>query len=130
MRYIFACLFVSVLSFAAVPEAAQAGSITGAWQGDGLVKLTSGRAEKIRCRLQYEAGSGRTFVVQVTCSHANGIFRTTGRIVKLSDSRYSGRLYSEQHDVAGEVSINVNGSRQLIRAVSSKGTATVNLTRR
>lgn len=129
MRYGFAFLIALAVGTSMVAAPANAGSIVGAWRGDGLVNLKSGNSEPIRCRLQYEEGSGRTFVVHVTCSHANGIFKTSGRIVKLSDTRYSGRLYSEQHDVAGQVSISVNGSRQVIKASSSKGTAIVNVTR-
>ncbi len=129
MRYIFASMIAAVFAIAMAVETANAAPITGAWRGNGLVKLTSGKAERIRCRIRYEEGSGRTFVVHVTCAHAHGVFKTSGRVVKRSNTRYTGRLYSEQHDVAGDVSISVNGSRQHIRATSSKGSATVTLTR-
>ena len=129
MRYIFASMIAAVFTIALVVDTAKAGPITGAWRGNGLVKLTSGKAERIRCRIRYEQGSGRTFVVHVTCAHAHGTFKTSGRVVKRSNTRYTGRLYSEQHDVAGDVSISVNGSRQHIKATSSKGSATVTLTR-
>ena len=130
MRYVFACLLAVIFTMSTGSDAAKAGSIAGAWSGEGLVSLTTGQSEKIRCRLRYEESSGRTLVVHVTCSHAHGVFKTTGRVVKLSNTRYSGRLYSEQHDVAGQVTISVNGRSQKVRATSSKGSATVNLTRR
>jgi len=129
MRYIFSSLFALALAVLIVPDAAKAASIAGGWRGDGLVHLKSGRAEKIRCRIRYEKSSGRTLVVHVTCAHAHGVFKTSGRIVKLSNTRYSGRLYSEQFDVAGNVTVNVRGNRQSVRATSSKGWASVNLTR-
>lgn len=129
MRYILSSLLAVMLGMVMLVDTAAAAPITGAWRGNGLVKLTSGHAERIRCRIRYEKGSGRTFVVHVSCAHAHGTFQTSGRVVKLSNTRYTGRLYSEQHDVAGDVSISVNGSKQHIRATSSKGSATVTLTR-
>ena len=129
MRYILSSVFAVMLGFVMLIDTAAAAPITGAWRGNGLVKLTSGHAERIRCRIRYEKGSGRTFVVHVSCAHAHGVFQTSGRVVKLSNTRYTGRLYSEQHDVAGDVSIRVNGRKQHIRATSSKGSATVTLTR-
>ncbi|MDA7948139.1 MAG: hypothetical protein MPJ78_11770 [Hyphomicrobiaceae bacterium] len=129
MRYLLSSVFAVLLGMALTIDTAGAASITGAWRGNGLVKLTSGKAERIRCRIRYEEGSGRTFVVHVSCAHAHGTFQTSGRVVKLSNTRYTGRLYSEQHDVAGDVSISVNGRKQHIKATSSKGSATVTLTR-
>ncbi len=130
MRYIFTCLLMMVVGGFAGANVAKAASIAGSWSGGGSVKLSSGQVEKVSCRIRYEQGSGRTFVLYVTCAHSNGTFQVSGRIVKLSNSRYSGRLYSEQYGTAGDVGISVSGNRQTVKAKSSKGTATVMLTKK
>ena len=129
MRYVFACLLTIVVGAFAGVDIAKAASIVGSWSGGGSVKLTSGQVENVRCRIRYEQGSGRTVVLYVTCAHSNGTFQVSGRIVKLGNSNYSGRLYSEQYGTAGAVSISVRGNRQTLKAKSSKGTATVMLTK-
>lgn len=129
MRYIFGSFFALALTMFVAADVVNAASIAGGWRGDGLVRLKSGQSEKIRCRIRYEESSGRTLVVYVTCAHAHGIFETSGRVVKLSNTRYTGRLYSKQFDVSGDVSISVNGNRQRVRATSAKGSASVSLTR-
>jgi len=129
MRYIFACLLTIIVgAFAGVVIAKEA-PIAGSWAGGGSVKLTSGQVAKIRCRIRYEKGSGRTVVLYVSCAHSNGTFEVSGRIVKLNNNYYSGRLYSEQYGTAGDVSISVSGNRQTVKAKSSKGMATVILTK-
>jgi len=129
MRYVFACLLTMVVGAFAGVDVAKAASIVGSWSGGGSVKLMSGQVEKIRCRIRYEKGSGRTVVLYVKCAHSNGSFQVSGRIVKLSNSYYSGRLYSEQYGTAGDVDVSVSGNRQTVTAKSSKGTATVILTK-
>ena len=130
MRYVFTCLLVLAFGAFQGASSANSASIEGTWNGGGTVKLAAGGVEKVRCRMRYEKGTGRTFVIHVTCSHANGTFRVSGRIVKLSASRYSGRLYSDQYSVSGDVGIRVSGNRQTVTAKSAKGTATVTLTKR
>ncbi len=129
MRYVFACLLTMVVGAFAGVDVAKAASIVGSWSGGGSVKMTSGQVEKVRCRIRYEKGSGRTVVLYVKCAHSNGTFQVSGRIVKLSNSYYSGRLYSEQYGTAGDVGVSVSGNRQTVTAKSSKGTATVILTK-
>ncbi|MHA1165256.1 MAG: hypothetical protein ACTSP0_06695 [Alphaproteobacteria bacterium] len=125
MRYILACLLAMVFGAFAGADGAKAAPITGSWKGNGSVRLTSGQVEKLRCRIRYEQGSGRTVVLYVSCAHANGTFKVSGRIVKMSNSYYSGRLYSEQYGTAGDVGVKVSGNRQTVKAKSSKGTATL-----
>lgn len=129
MRYVFACLLAIAFGAFAGAEAAKAAPIAGSWSGNGAVKLNSGDVENVRCRIRYENSTGRTVVLHVTCAHSNGTFKVSGRIVKLNESRYSGRLYSDQYGVAGNVSVSVSGSRQTLTAKSPKGSATVTLTR-
>lgn len=128
MRQIFTCLFV--IALATLPEAASAASIVGNWSGSGRATLKNGEVERVRCRIKYDQGSGRTFVIYVDCSHSNGTFQVSGRVVQHSDTSYSGRLYSDQYSVSGQVSVKVSGNSQTLTATSKKGTATVSLKKR
>ena len=130
MPRLFAGLLISALSVFLGAAPVLAGPIHGSWSGAGTVRLKSGQVEPVRCRIRYEESTGRTSIIRANCSHANGIFEQSGRIVKVSTSRYSGRLYSDQYSVSGDVSITVRGSRQTLTAVSPKGTARINLTKR
>lgn len=129
MRYVFG--FFLMLAFYAVPGAyiSKAASIEGAWSGEGTVKLKAGGLEKIRCRIRYEKSTGRTFLVHVACAHTGGTFKVTGRIVELSPSSYSGRMYSDQYEVSGDVTVSMSGNSQTVKANSAKGTATMTLTK-
>ena len=127
MRYVLVCLLALAFAAFGAADAAMAASIEGSWSGGGTVRLTSGKVEAVRCRIRYEKSTGRTFVVHVNCAHAGGTFQTSGRVVELSESRYSGRMYSDQYAVSGDVAVSVSGNRQTVKANSAKGTATVML---
>ena len=126
---VIGCLTL-MIGLAAGAVGADAASVTGSWAGSGKVKLKTGQVEPIRCRIRYEESSGRTFVMTVNCAHANGTFKQSGRVVKKSASRYTGRLYSQEYGVSGDISITVNGKSQTLRAKSAKGTASITLRRK
>lgn len=128
MKFYLAIL--AVLGLCAAGGASAAASIEGNWQGSGTIRLSGGQVEKVRCRVNYRAGTGRTFVISASCAHSNGMFKQTGRVVRLNDSSYTGRLYSEQYGVAGDLSIRVSGNRQTVTATSERGAATLNLSRK
>lgn len=109
--------------------AAWAASIEGNWSGSGQVRLRGGQIETVRCRVNYQAGSGRTFVITATCAHSNGIFKQSGRVVQIGDNDYTGHVYSDQYGVAGELSIRVSGDKQTLTAKSDNGSATITLSR-
>lgn len=122
--------FMTLALFAFSGESvAQASSIDGSWRGEGTVKLDTGEAEKVRCRIRYEESTGRTLVFHASCAHTHGIFEQSGRIVRKSDSHYTGHLYNNQYSVAADISINVNGGRQTLTAKTEKGSAVVVLTK-
>ena len=129
MHYVLACLLTLAFGMLANTSSASAASLEGSWRGGGKVKLADGQVEPVRCRLRYEKGDGRTFVLYANCAHANGTFSQSGRIVKLGTDRYSGKMRSDQYSISGNVSIRVRGKRQTLTARSPKGTATVVLTK-
>lgn len=129
MRHVIVFLLTLIVGGISGGVVAKAAPIAGSWAGNGSVKLKTGQTEKVRCRIRYENGSGRTVVLYVTCSHANGIFKVSGRVVKINGTYYTGRLYSEQYGTAGDVGITVKGNRQTVKAKSTQGVATVILNR-
>lgn len=130
MRIIPAAMIAVALSLPLATAASAAGSIVGSWSGRGKVKLTSGQVEPVSCRVSYEESTGRTFVLSATCATTAGTFVQSGRVVQRSSSSYTGRLYSEQYSVSGNVSISVSGSRQTIRVSSPKGSGSLSLSKR
>lgn len=127
MRLVLAGCLVWAFCLLQGAQPAKAASIVGTWKGSGTARLKAGGVEAVSCRVRYEASTGRTFVLYVKCAHANGAFKVSGRVVALSGSTYSGRLYSDQYDVSGDVTISVRGKSQTLTAKSPKGTATVRL---
>jgi len=126
---VIGCLTL-LMGLAAGAVGANAASVEGSWSGSGTVRLKTGQVEPIRCRIKYEASTGRTFVMTVNCAHANGTFKQSGRIVKKSSSRYTGSLYSKDYGVSGNITISVNGRSQTLSAKSAKGTARIKLNKR
>lgn len=130
MRYILACMLVLALGTLSNPAHAAADVLTGAWSGGGTVKLTEGGVEKVRCRIRYSKSTGETYVLDATCSHSNGTISQTGRVARVSGSRFTGRLYSDQYDVSGKISVSVNGNKQTLSLSSAKGSGSITLSKR
>lgn len=111
-------------------SSARADVLTGAWSGGGTVKMTSGHVEKVRCRVRYSKSTGNTYLINATCSSTGGTFAQTGRVVRISGNSFRGRLYSDQYDVSGNVSISVRGKRQTVSVSSAKGRGSLALSKR
>lgn len=130
MRFVVAFITVVTIGLFTGITGSHAAGLAGTWAGGGTVKLKTGQVEKVRCRIRYEEGSGRTFVIHANCSHANGTFQQSGRIVKRSSSSYSGSLYSDQYSLSGNINISVSGNRQTLSAKSAKGSARITLVKK
>lgn len=133
MRIIPATALALALSLPLLTNASAAASIIGSWKGRGSVTLIpSGHVETVRCKVSYEKGDdrGKTFVLHATCATTAGTFSQTGRVVKLSPSRYTGRLYSGQYKASGLVSISIRGSKQTVIVTSAKAKGKFILTKR
>lgn len=128
MRIIPAALLAVAFSLPLGATADAAASIVGSWSGRGSVRLKeSGQVEPVSCSVRYEVGGGRTFVLSARCATTAGTFQQSGRVVQNSTNSYSGRLYSDQYAVSGNVSISVSGSRQTVRVSSPKGSGSISL---
>ena len=131
MRFLLACVTAFALGALTPPVIAAPDVLAGSWSGGGTVKPNNGASEAVRCRVKYTKDTGRTYLINATCSVPGvGRYQQTGRVVKVSNSRFTGRLYSEQYSVTGNVVISVSGSRQTISLSSSKGTGRLNLSKR
>lgn len=130
MRVIHAAILAAALSAPLATTASAAASILGSWSGRGTVKLTSGQVEPVSCNVRYEEGGGRTFVLSARCASTAGTFVQSGRVVQRSSSSYTGRLYSDQYSVSGDVVISVSGSSQTVRVSSPKGSGSLSLRKR
>lgn len=132
MRIISATILALALGLPITASVASAASIVGSWSGRGTIRLKTGQVEPVSCRITYEKGDdkGKTFILQANCASTAGTFEQSGRVVKRSASRYSGRLYSDQYAVSGNVSISVNGSRQTVHVSSPNGSGSLKLKRR
>jgi len=133
MQIIPATVLALALSQPLVTSASAAASLIGYWKGRGSVTLIpSGQVETVTCRVSFEKGDdrGKTFMLYATCATTAGTFEQTGRVVKRSPSRYTGRLYSGLYDVTGDISISVRGSRQTVTVTSTKAKGKFSLTKR
>lgn len=128
MRFVLACLLTVGLTV--FSDGARADPLVGNWGGGGTIRLTNGALEKVSCRIRYEDGGGKTFVLSATCATTAGTIKQSGRVVKRSGSRYTGRLYNDEYSVSGDVSVSLSGGNQTIRVSSSKGTGNISLRRR
>lgn len=130
MRIISAAVLALALGFPISASMASAASIAGSWSGRGTIRLTTGQVEPVSCSVRYEKSTGRTYLVHARCSTTAGVFEQSGRVVQRSSSKYSGRLYSEQYAVSGDLNISLSGSRQTVRVSSSKGSGSLKLKKR
>lgn len=130
MRIIPAALLAAALSLPVATSASAASNIIGSWKGRGSVKLTNGQVEPVSCSVRYVPGNdvnNKTVVLHATCATTAGTFVQSGRVIQRGGSSYSGRLFSEQYSVSGDVNISVSGSRQTVRISSPKGSGSLSL---
>lgn len=128
MRKTLCLMTIAALAMGAAVPAAAADPIEGSWSGAGTVRLKDGTVEPVRCRVKYEDGGGnQTFVLYANCATTANTFQQDGRVVFVGGSRYTGRLYSNQYDVSGDVTVSVAGKRQTVSVSSPKGSASITL---
>lgn len=130
MRIISAAILALALGLPMTTSPASAASIAGSWSGRGTIRLTSGQVEPVSCSMSYEKSTGRTYVISARCSTTAGVFEQSGRVVQISSNRYTGRLYSDQYAVSGDLRISVSGSSQTVHISSPKGSGSLKLKKR
>jgi hypothetical protein len=100
--------------------------LSGLWNGGGTVTYASGSRERARCRARYTPQDGTVNVV-ATCATPSGSVTQTARLRKRAAGRYTGTFFNEQFKVSGTIQVVVNGSSQIVRLLSSNGSALLTL---
>ncbi len=115
---------------AAIIQAAaeMGGSLDGTWSGGGSVTFSSGQAEKARCRATFNKTSKFSYDISATCATPSGRVSQTAT-VRGSGSSFHGTFYNPDFDLSGTINITVSGRSQTVRLSSTKGSATLRLTR-
>ncbi len=103
--------------------------LAGLWTGGGTVTYASGDRERARCRAHYVPRTGRRVSVTATCATPSGSVSQTALLAKTGEGRYSGRFFNEQFSVTGSIQVVVKGGSQLVRLMSSSGSALLTLSR-
>jgi hypothetical protein len=119
-----------MISLGVLTEASRSESdlLAGLWSGGGTVIYASGDRERARCRAHYTPGDGAHVTVVATCATASGSVTQTARLRKSGAGHYTGTFFNEQFSVSGTIQVIVNGSNQLVRLISSSGSAVLTLT--
>jgi hypothetical protein len=130
MRNLAAAALALALGLPMTTSPASAASLEGSWSGRGTIRLTSGQVEPVSCSVKFEKSTGRTFVLNARCSTTAGVFEQSGRVVQTSSRKFSGRLYSDQYAVSGDLRISISGTSQTVRISSPKGSGSLKLRKR
>lgn len=109
---------------------ASAASLEGQWQGQGKVEAQQGEPEIIKCRAQFNKRSEQSYASTFTC-----VSRTEGKVTKSvslkgsGDGSFTGAYYDDQRKLNVSIDIRLSGNRQTVMLRSSKGRATIHLTK-
>lgn len=110
---IFAGLLGSgaLLDGAMVSALAQAARLDGTWNGAGRMVLSSGNAERVRCRATFRRQASRTFGMSAICATPSARVSQVARVQQVSAGRFEGRFYNREYDVSGTIRVTVRGNR-------------------
>jgi hypothetical protein len=103
------------------------GLLTGLWNGGGTVIYASGDRERAKCRAHYTPQGDTRVILVATCATPSGNVTQTAKLRKTAAGHYTGTFINEQFSVSGTIHVIVNGSSQIVRLVSSSGTALLTL---
>lgn len=110
--------------------AASAASISGNWRGNGVATLESGAKERVRCRVTYGRIAGQKFSLSARCASGAGRLHQVGQLTRVSNGKYVGHVVNQEFSVSARVVITVQGKSQRVLISSTKGSASLKLTRR
>ena len=113
-----------------LPALAQAsGGIAGSWSGSGRVVLSTGNAERARCRVSFRRQTARTYGMSATCATPSTRVSQVAQVQLVSASSYEGRFYNREYDVTGTVRLVVNGRRMSAYLRGGGAAASLSLSR-
>jgi hypothetical protein len=112
----------------AAPAGAASDPLAGSWRGGGSVSFLSGKAERARCSASFSRLSATSYAMSATCATASGSVSQSAT-VRGKGNRFSGSFYNAQYDTSGSVSISVSGRSLSARIGTTKGSASMRLSR-
>jgi hypothetical protein len=135
MRSRIACtlLFVSLLALPliiAAPAHAQHGpfaKMAGNWTGAGMLELSDGKREKIKCHASYDVPTAQTVDMSIRCASESYNFEIRSSVTHASGA-VSGNWSESATLSGGDLSGHVSGGHISATAKSANFTASLNLT--
>jgi hypothetical protein len=118
------------ISLSVVPQVSRSETnlLAGSWSGGGVVVYASGDRERARCHAHYSPQGDARVILVATCATPSGSVTQTARLRKTGASSYTGTFFNSQFSLSGTIHVIVNGSSQIIRLMSSSGSASLTLT--
>lgn len=120
---------LALLDASATATQAQSSRLDGTWNGSGRMVLSSGNAERVRCRATFRRQAARTFAMSAICATPSARVSQTGRVQQVSAGRYDGRFYNREYDVSGTVRITLRGNRMSASLAGGGASAFLSLSR-
>jgi hypothetical protein len=130
MRVLLAGLAAVALYSGLFASAALSDTLQGNWSGSGYVKPTDGQRESVSCRVSYTPQGSTTVAVTATCASASTTIHQTGQLTMVSSTRYVGDFYNSEYDISGRIRVSVSGGSQTVTFSGSRGSGSLNLSRR
>ena len=110
--------------------AASAAPLEGVWVGGGHARPTSGKRERLRCRITYSRMSSKIYNVVAICATTAAKIRQTGELVKVRPGLYVGDFNNRDYDISGRVRVITKGRRQSVSFSSDAGKGSLSLRKR
>lgn len=93
-------------------------SLSGSWAGPGIISLSSGAKERIRCRAQYRvAGAGSDLQLELRCASDSYRFELQSS-VSHNEGSISGTWSELTRGAIGTISGTSTGNKMNLRAIS------------
>jgi hypothetical protein len=100
------------------------GHLSGAWTGSGVIKMSNGANERIRCRVKYVVQNGGNALQQeLRCASDSYRFELTSNVVQNGDSSITGTWSEATRNLGGSLSGRISSGSIQARAESPTFTA-------
>jgi hypothetical protein len=100
--------------------------LTGSWSGTGVVKMTEGGSERIKCKALYELPGSSTVRIRLTCASDTYKIELSGSLQE-RDGAITGSWSEATRKVEGSLSGRVSGN-QIVLTTSGIVAGTLTLT--
>lgn len=84
--------------------------LAGSWSGAGIVKMTEGGSERIKCKALYEVPGGSTVTIRLTCASDTYKIELSGTLQE-RDGAITGSWSEATRKVEGSLSGRISGNQ-------------------